>query len=209
MTTKFFVLVGLILTGLVLLCAPVSAQPRPAEWIVEVIGGPVSPSNPSVQVRLSALFSPLEYAFAGATLDVSATGEGWSQPQLSSLPGLFIGSAGTVLGKQVMGINAFQPFLPLTVYPSTNNPIQFWEATWNANDFRPRMVEVHTATSRFDVYPLMSSNRTESRLNEFTEGSAFIQVIPAPAGIAVHGAFALFAGRCGRESASPTCRRTS
>ena len=185
MTTKFFVLVGLILTGLVLLCAPVSAQPRPAEWIVEVIGGPVSPSNPSVQIRLSAGFSPLEYAFAGAALSVTAAEQGWSQPRLNGP--LFLGTSGIVVGAQITGIDGYQTFVPLTYYPATNNPIAFWETSWSTNDFRPRMVEVHTATTRFDVYPVMTSAITESRLSQLSEGSVFIQVVPAPAAMGVFG----------------------
>ena len=159
------------------------AQPRPAAWMMEVVGEPVSPVNPSVQVHISAAFSPRDWAYAVGIWDVSADEGLWTDLRILQTGSSWAPSTpGVASGASVFNIAIGQSHIPLTAVADPTNPIMLWGATWTTDDFRPRAVAVNTFTSRFEVYPSVHGFGSESRLDVLTEGSTFIQVIPAPSG---------------------------
>src|SRR5688500_12843232 len=65
------------------LAAAASASGQAPGWNVELIFAPgqtgITPETPSCIVRVSARFSPLDYAFATARWNVAASDGDWSQ----------------------------------------------------------------------------------------------------------------------------------
>lgn len=155
------------------------AQSGDTAWIMEFSSGVVTPTQPSVTVRLLARFPESDFAWGAGRWDVLA-GEG----QWSGLTRLLIHnlapSLGTIQGGDVldiaMGQFNFQPN-----YADPANPIPVWQATWTATDFAPRRVEFATRTRDYRVYPERWSLATESRLSSHREGFATVRVVPVPA----------------------------
>ncbi len=172
-------------------CRFALAQPGIPGWNIEVIGGPVSPSNPSVTVRVSARFSHSDHAFAAGHFDIIADEAGWSNPRVILPPPSAVGviSDSSVLDIQMGQLN-WHP-----QWPNTSNPLQVWEAQWTPSSLRPRLVNIVTQTYRFDVYPRPKLPGSESRMQGLTEGVGQITVIPAPAtGVLLAGAGVIVAG---------------
>lgn len=177
-------------------------------WIIEIVGGPVMPSNPSVQLRVSATFnSQTDFAFFGARWDMLADDGLWSEP-LNVFPGThaFIRSLGTIQGSEVLAIELEQRNYWFGALANFANPIVTWEATWSTSVFTPRIIDVMTQTTTFGVYP----DRQSPGIRFFPsvlEGSAFIHVIPAPPAAVLLALGALIAPR--RPRAIPTRRRSA
>lgn len=183
-----------ILGGMLAACSLAHAQSNPG-WTIEIIGGPVSPSNPQVTVRVSAYFTPpfptSAYGFGGFDLETSdpfgafsgmAFGSGLAKGVCHGgtlgTPTGTGGVAGVVAGQvNVLGCQA-NPF----------NPIEVWEATWSTSVFTPRSVLI--STTQLTGIGLFSGHG-EPFPDIFFEpkdvipGSAVIQVIPAPGAFVV------------------------
>ena len=166
---------------------------------IEVADGDLGPGE-STLVTLSAGYGAGDYAIAGIATDfISSVGsDGWSDVQLLAPmdgPGT---SAGAPSGTGVDGIIAGQlNFPPAGIYADSTNPIAFWTATYTAPAVvdDPFTVDLSTDTSRFDVYVARDSSRSESRLGDLTEGAGAINVVPAPASLALLGLGGLAAAR--------------
>ena len=177
---------------LCVLASSATAQEK-ATFIIDVVGGPVSPHNPSVTVKIFASFPSQYWAFGIGTLDLlSSDPNGYffnavhpSGP--GSLPSnctqwvqgtSTAGGGVTMIGAQqfnVVGCNA-----------STWNPIQIWESSWTTTDFTPRSVELQSADTPefmvFRVYKNHQSSIPDVTLypDQFIHGATSFQVVPAP-----------------------------
>lgn len=177
-------ILGLFLAAILVTDAS-GAQPG---WDITVLGPAVSPSQPSVTVRISARFDdPPDYAFAHGELDVVSAEGDWSAPRL--LPGRTsgYGEPGIPAGPAVREIVAGQFNIPNVFYANAANPLDVWEATWTTSDFRPREVNLSTLTTRFEVFFLRNNPDRQTRLGQLTEGYAFISVVPAPPALFLAG----------------------
>lgn len=160
-------------------------------WLMELSGGTVSPSNPSVTVRLSAQFPQVDYAWAQGRWAVLA-GEGeWSG--MTALSRLLHGSPGRHEAGSVLDISLLQLNFQ-SIRPDPANPLAVWEGVWTATNFAPRSVRISTETTVYDAYTGFKSS-PETRLAQLTEAEAFIRVIPAPAAGTVVGLFLLMGFR--------------
>ena len=154
----------------------------------------------SVVVTLTAGYGAGDYAVAGIETNfISSIGStGWSDLALIAPmdgPGT---SEGTGSGTGVDGILAGQlNFPPVPIYADPTNPIAFWSATYTAPDVvdDPFTIDLSTDTSRFDVYIARDSSRSETRLDDLAEADGFINVVPAPASLALLGLGGLAAAR--------------
>ncbi len=176
---------------------PVLAQTGPiGGWLIEVIGEPVSPSNPSTTVRVSAHFPQHLFGFYGANFrlvgsDTIATFTDIVLPApLGPRPPGGYGCFGLFVEGGIPGgverVRFFQEGI-VGCIPHKANPLAVFEATWTTSDFRPRVVELETQnTPVFAVWVDHNGNSIDlvSR-NQFRHGSAVIQVIPAPSGAAM------------------------
>ena len=154
----------------------------------------------SVVVTLSAGYGAGDYAVAGIATDfISSVGStGWSDLALIAPmdgPGTTegVGSASGVDGILAGQLN----FPPVPIYADPTNPIAFWSATYTAPDVvdDPFTIDLSTDTSRFDVYIARASSRSETRLDDLAEADGFINVVPAPASLALLGLGGLAAAR--------------
>jgi hypothetical protein len=156
------------------------AQPQ---WHIEV-SNIITPEQPRATVSLRATFDPHDHAFAVALLGVRASEPGWMERWVLLPPPY---SEGNVAGLFIRGITVGQIHFPPTVPANPANPILVYEAVWATDDFRPRLIDVHTKTSRFDVYISPTSPASQSRINSLAEGHARIQVVHGPSAAALLG----------------------
>lgn len=163
-----------------------------ATFIIDVVGGPVSPSNPTVTVKLFAVFPSQYWAFGETNISLNSTDPSGEFKNISKPVGIgalsasgvcapWLGGTPNGLGG-VDGIHPFQ-FNAVGCSASTWNPIQFWQGEWTTTDFSPREVELSSANVLFfTVYT--SSNHSFPDLNlypsSFENSSTTFQVIPAP-----------------------------
>lgn len=169
----------------------VCAQPH-ATFAIDVIGGVVSPTNPSVTVRVSGVFPETWYALGYAEFDLISSDE------TGEFSNLFIpapigpyphGTWGCVntTGGTIMNGSAYEAVffqvnaLGCGAYPGM--PLPIWEGTWTATDFTPRTVDLHTEnTSEFRVFT--DHNATGGydfvAAGWFDHGFGSITVVPAP-----------------------------
>ncbi|MCA9278912.1 MAG: PEP-CTERM sorting domain-containing protein [Phycisphaeraceae bacterium] len=168
-----------------------SAQPH-ATFAIDVIGGVVSPSNPSVTVRVSGVFPETWYALGYAEFDLISSDE------TGEFSNLFIpapigpyphgtwGCVNTLAGAIVSGSIIEAGFFQLNAVgcvAHTGTPLPIWEGTWTATDFTPRTVTLHTDnTQEFRV--LVDSTATFGydfvAAGWFDHGFGSITVVPAP-----------------------------
>ncbi len=157
-----------------------SAQvvPRVTGFQMRVSSSEITPANPAVTVRITAVFPRADHAFASSALSMIATEPGWSNPR-----GLFLPpqKPGVVEGPRIRDIVIGQIHFPPILIGNSSNPIDVWEATWSTNEFRPRIVRFETLTTRFDTYFDEVSPATTSRLAGLIEGGSAVRIIPAPA----------------------------
>ncbi len=175
---------------------PVLAQTGPiGGWLVEVIGGPVSPSNPTTTIRVSAYFPSSLHGFYRGWLDLVGTDltANWSNftlpAPLGPLPPGPHGCFGTIILDTLPGGVRFG-FLQEGIVgclPHPANPLPILEAQWTTNDFTRRIVDLETHnTPVFFVWRDTNGNSVDLvPLNQFRHGSAVIQVIPTPGGAAM------------------------
>ena len=168
------------------------AQTNPG-WTIEVVGGPVSPSNPQVTIKVSAFFTQLDpsTAFGNGGFDLQSSDPAGVFSAMAFGSGLAKGvchygvlgssqSSGGVSGVMIGQNNV------LGCLANPFNPIEVWEATWSTNTFVPRTVELSTTSL---IGMSMYSSHGQPFPNIFFEpkdvipGSAVIQVIPAPASV--------------------------
>ena len=163
-----------------------------ATFIIDVIGGPVSPSNPSVTVKIYAAFPQQYWAFGQTSFDlvstdstgafsdltkptgVGALAPGSCAPWNSGVPN----SAGGILFISTIQLNL------IGCAAFTYNPIQIWEATWTTSNFKPRNVVLTSEEIRyFGVYTWPGSSTPDLNLDpgSIEPGSATLQVVPTPA----------------------------
>ncbi|MCW5756152.1 MAG: PEP-CTERM sorting domain-containing protein [Phycisphaeraceae bacterium] len=164
------------------------------------VANPTLNPGESTNVTLSASYPAGMYAVAGvATNFISSVGStGWSNLAILAPmdgPGT---SAGAASGTGVDGIIAGQlNFPPARIYADPSNPIAFWSATYTAPAVVDEAftVDLSTRTTRFDVYIARESSVSESRLSGLREGAGAINVVPAPASLALLGLGGLAAAR--------------
>lgn len=171
-----------------------AAQPNPG-WTIEVVGGPVSPSNSSVKIRVSTYFQPVSAgsAFGEGAFDLLSTDPNGKFHSLD-VGGGVAGSCtqGSLLGEPtslggVAGVGIHQLNI-LGCLANTQNPIEVWTATWTTNDFTPRVVSLGTAnTWIYGIYSNLAQSFPDIHYKpeEIVHGSALIQVIPAPGALAL------------------------
>ncbi|MEQ8316950.1 MAG: PEP-CTERM sorting domain-containing protein [Phycisphaerales bacterium] len=186
-------------TAAILAVAGVAAAATAQSISIDVANPTLNPGE-STTVTLSAGYGGGDYAIAGVGTDfISSVGStGWSDVQLIAPmdgPGT---SAGAPSGTGVDGIIAGQLNFPIAgIYADPTNPIAFWSATYTA----PAVVadaftvDLSTDTSRFDVYVSRDAALSESRLGDLREGQGAINVVPAPASLALLGLGGLAAAR--------------
>ncbi|GIW74711.1 MAG: hypothetical protein KatS3mg103_1233 [Phycisphaerales bacterium] len=155
----------------------------------------VSPSQPSTTVEVYAQWdADVYYAFAAAewSLRGDATGSFSNPASAFTDPGQV---DGTPIGGDVTGIITGQlHFPPGSIFADTSDPILIWTGTWSTSDFTARLVELTTETTRYSLYlddTGLSSDVTTTVLEALGE----IQVVPAPASLALVGLGGLVALR--------------
>jgi hypothetical protein len=173
----------------VLLWRVACAQPtEPGGWILEAIGGPVSPVNPTVTVRVSAGFPATLWAFYTGGFDLvssdpmgSILNQGLPPPLGPKLPGpfdCFIWREGTVIPGRVAGVGFAQiAVLGCNAHPA--GPLPIWEAQWTAADFSPRLVQLETQNTPW-YYVYLDHNGLATDLvasSRFRHASAVIEVV--------------------------------
>ncbi len=155
----------------------------------------VSPGQPSTTVEVYADWdSDLFYAFAAAEWALRGDGTGdFSGPTLAfSDPGQ---DAGTPMTGDVMDIVTGQlQFPPGGIFADTSDPILIWSATWSTTDFTARTVDLSTETARYSLY-LDDTGLSSDVTSTVIEGLGRIEVIPAPASLALLGLGGLVAAR--------------
>ena len=172
-------------------------QPSPpGGWLVEVIGAPVTPANPTTTVRVSAYFPSNLWAFYTGGFDLfgTDTGAAFSHFMLPAPlgprpPGVH-GCVIMLVGGAIPGGVAQVGFLQENIVgcqAHPGNPLPIFEAQWTTNVFRPRLVSLETEnTSVFSVFTSSFGNTVNLiSTQQFRHGSAVIQVIPAPGGAAL------------------------
>ncbi len=186
-------------TAAILAVAGVAAAAAAQSISIDVMNPTLGPGE-STMVTLSAGYGGSDYAIAGiGTNFISSVGsDGWSDVQLIAPmdgPGT---TGGAPSGTGVDGIIAGQlNFPPAGIFADPTNPIAFWSATYTAPaDVADAFtVDLSTDTSRFDVYVSRDSGLSESRLGDLREGQGAINVVPAPASLALLGLGGLAAAR--------------
>ena len=174
----------------------VTAQTGPTGgWLIEVIGDPVSPANPSTTVRISAAFPAHMWAYAASRFDLveddpSGRFGGIHLPApLGPLPPGNYGCFGMYFDRLAPGavidvVSGQLNIVGCIAHPA--NPLPMFEAVWTTDDFTPRQVRLETSnTPYFNVFPDPAATLNTVDLvatQQFRHGSAVIQVIPAPAG---------------------------
>ena len=178
---------------------PCMAQTGPTGgWLIEVIGEPVSPRNPSITLRVSAYFPANLWALNTSGFDLlgtdpSAVFSNFLLPApLGPLPPGPHGCFGTLVGGTVPGGVVQVGFLQSNIvgcFAHPANPLPIFEAQWTTTDFTPREVLLETLnTPAFHVFPTRTSTLNTVDLvamQQFRHGSAVIQVIPAPGSAAM------------------------
>ncbi len=182
--------------------ASLHAQYDKATWLFEVVGGPVSPSNPTVTVNLYAAFPQLSpsTSYGQGDLAISSTDPtGWFHGMTKGSGLGYCGGAILGVPNQAGGVDelGFFQIGVLGCAPNTYNPIHIWEAEWTTDNFKPRTVTLASfETTFFNVFLQAGNFFPDVFLypDKFEHGSGVIQVVPAPGSIACIGA-ALVASR--------------
>lgn len=151
----------------------------------------------AVTLTVYADQGPADYAVAGFNFDVNASGGEWANNKTlipaSAAPPVAL-NPGTISGSSVTGISIGQlaPQLGFTPDPGR---IAVWSADFSSGV--EGNFDISTETSRFEVYSVDPGTVPipEIRAVTPTEGSARVEVIPAPASLALLGLGGLAAAR--------------
>ncbi len=150
-------------------------------------GGVVSPTSPTVTVRISVDRGGVGYAFAMSRFLLTA-GDGrwefvdWGELEQGQLWSRVSGQGTAELNVFAHQDNTFNPW-PYTVNANPVDPIRILTARWTAEDFTPRLVPISTSTTEMYYY-LYRENPTRSPLLP-VELQSSIRVIPTPPGAAL------------------------
>ena len=176
------------------LASMASASVTPNTYEIRV-SNPVSPSNPSTTVEVYADWdSDLFYAFAAAewSLRGDMTGDFSGPASAFGDPGQ---ENGTPMDGDVLDIVTGQlQFPPGGLMADTSDPVLIWSATWSTTDFTARTVDLATETDRYSLY-VDETGLSEDVTTTVLEGAGQIEVIPAPASLALVGLGGLVAAR--------------
>ena len=182
----------LLAVCMALLTQRVLSQTQPI-LIVSVIGGPVSPSNPQAKVAVSVAFTPVttSTAVAQATFSLGSddtlgafSALNYGAGLTGYCPGGPVGTPSTSGG--VSGVSIYQLNV-LGCQANPANPIEIWTSTWATSNFEPRSVQLKTELSSVSLYSDhgQSGPNIFFSIGEVVNGSAIIQVIPAPGALAL------------------------
>ena len=187
----------LVTAWIVVFPLPSLAQSFPSTYLVEVLGS-VSPTSPSVTVRISASWEPHpNYLwFDNGRFDFES-GESGVFTDSRLLPvytrGILAPGArpGVISDNRVVDVFVHQFFMPhVSLFPLPDNPLAVWEVTWTTQDFTPRWVPIRTAGVQW-----LTLFGDSPPYPKYQPSSAFIRVVPAPATIAFMLGGLMFAAR--------------
>lgn len=179
-----------IVAGLVLCAGSVASGQGVGRYLVEYEYGPggvVSPTSPTVTVRISVDRGGIGYAFAMSRFRLAA-GDGrwefvnWGELEVGELWSRVTGQGTAELDVLAVQDNTPDPW-PYKIHANPVNPIRILTATWTAQGFHPRMVPTSTTTTDMRYY-LRFHSQQMAPLSP-VELDSSIQVIPAPAGAAL------------------------
>ncbi len=180
-----------------------SAQEK-GTFIIDVIGGPVSPAHPVVEVRLYASFPQQYWAFGSTTLHISSsdpTGQFFNMTKpigpgaLSPSGACAMWAGGTPNSSGGVGPLGASQFNAVGCAAGTWNPILIWQAEWTTSDFAARNVVLATDNIlKYSVYVSSQSSLPDLFLN-YEPAAAVFQVIPTPGSIACIGAIVVASRR--------------
>lgn len=176
------------------LVAMASATVTPNTYEIRV-SNPVSPGTPSTTVEVYAQWdSDLFYAFAAANWSLRGDTSGdFSGPASAfSDPGQFDGMPDSGDVRDI--ITGQLQFPTGGIFADTSDPILIWSGTWSTSDFTPRFVDLATDTNRYNLY-LDDTGLSRDVTATVLEAAGQIQVIPAPASLALLGLGGLAAAR--------------
>ena len=155
----------------------------------------VSPGQPSTTVEVYAEWdADLFYAFAAAewSLRGDTTGDFSGPGSAFTDPGQV---GGTPASGDVMDIITGQLQFPSGgFFADTSDPILIWSGTWSTTDFTTRTVDLTTDTGRYSLY-LDDTGLSSDVTSTVIEAAGQIEVIPAPASLALVGLGGLVALR--------------
>ncbi len=172
-----------------------AAQYDKGTWLFEVVGGPVSPINPVVTVRLYAAFptvTPGETSLGDANLHILSSDSNGGffdlKKGLDLQSGCSFASLGTPTPSGGVDSLVFKQLGVLGCQPNPAAPNNVWEAKWTTNDFTPRDVLLESSgTSIFDLFSDLGQLFANISLypDKFEHGAGVIQVVPAPSALAL------------------------
>lgn len=132
---------------------------------------------------------PSDYAIAGVNFDVDASGGDWANPTaLLSHPGQ---NPGVISGSSVTGASIGQ----LWAFGFVPDPGRIAVWTGDFSSATEGVYDISTATSRFSVYTDAATPGERRDVTGTGEGRATVEVIPAPASLALLGLGGLAAAR--------------
>jgi hypothetical protein len=166
--------------------AMASATVQPNTYEIRV-SNVVTPGTPSTTVEVWADWdSDLFYAFAAAEwhLRGDMTGDFSGPASAFTDPGQ---NGGTPMDGDVLDIVTGQLQFPAgSIFADTSDPILIWSGTWSTTDFTARNVDLATETLRYNLY-LDDTGLSSDVTATVIEAAGQIEVIPAPASLALIG----------------------
>ncbi len=181
----------------------------PAEgWLLDVqdpVLAPVGHASglpQSTVITLRAKFDDAtDYAFAAGELDFIAdelgiAGTNWTDNMLIAPFDVDGTYEGDLEPDGASGILLGQLHFPgAGIFADTSNPVDVWRIEYTATDFTPRVIDLTTLTSRFDVYIDSTGLSRTVDPGSLMEGTGEIRIIPAPATLALGAMAGLVAVR--------------
>lgn len=181
-----------------------SASAQAYGWIIDVAEptlGPVGSGFPQeTEITVLATFDDtVDYAMGAGDFDLLASeagtaGVNWHSNALLAPLDYIPVDAGTLSATGAAGMKPGQLHFPTAgVVADPANPAPAWRITYTATDFTSRSIDLNTLTRQFRVYDdaLVSTSRAIA-LASLVEGSGRINIVPAPASLALLG----LAGMC-------------
>ena len=169
--------------GLSLSCVIVSAtSAQQGGWFIES-SNIVTPSQPTTTIEVWAWFDDpnRRLAFAQGNFDLRSQEGEFTDPRVAPAGRYsFGGTAGQAQGNLVTGVDVFQLWGFLGLFPNEANPFMIWSVDWTTTDFTPRQVSLETeSTSSFMVGLIQTGERTQWYPQQFVPGTGMIEVVPS------------------------------